>query len=192
MIDLRELIARWRKVAKESPALRPDMEETKRILWCADELEQAISADSETVPEYVKVLEEGLDEQAASRESLEEALKKKVIRSRWTKISENSEELIPYEIVFRPSQWERVEATLAAHDQKVRAEVLEEAAHHFPYVNTMSKTPYLTCGLVRGPYACGKEFSCVREWCEHIRALALPAKEKNRETVPSIAGRTTA
>jgi len=60
--------------------------------------------------------------------------------------------------------------------------VLEEAAHHFPYVNTMSKTPYLTCGLVHGPYACGKEFSCVREWCEHIRALASPAEECHAKT----------
>ncbi len=152
------------------------MDETKRILWCADELEQAISADSETVPEYVKVLEEGLDEQAASRESLEEALKKKVIRSRWTKISENSEELIPYEIVFRPSQWERVESALAAHDQKVRREALEEAAQAFE--DEYSNHRDALKGVIRGLKA--------------IRALASPAKEKNRATVPSTAGRPTA
>jgi hypothetical protein len=60
------------------------------------------------------------------------------------------------------------------NETQLKAIVAELAAHHFPYTIANSKDPetYIVCGLVRGEHACGKKFNCVRDWCEHIRALA--------------------
>ena len=63
----------------------------------------------------------------------------------------------------------------ASEYERGRRDGLEQAAHHFPYWNGKAKYPEncITCGLVRGEHACGKEFNCVRHWCEHIRNLAM-------------------